>query len=158
MDSHKNKYDNEPYVNEEHHTEEKTNRNKFLSKLGAAGAVILGLLKIGKLAAIGKLLLAVLKASKFAGTIISMALTIVIYAQIYGWLFAIGFVVLIFLHEMGHYLTSRKIGLNVTAPMFIPFFGAFIGMKELPKNVKEEAITAIGGPAAGAITTIVCLA
>ena len=136
---------------------EKQEKKDILSKLGVLGAIIAFLLKFGKLAVFGKYLVAALKASKFAGTFISMFLTVVIYAQFYGWLFALGFVLVLFVHEMGHYLTSRRIGLDVTAPMFIPFFGAFIGMKEMPKSVREEAITAIGGPAAGALATVVCL-
>ncbi|MBM7855999.1 Zn-dependent protease [Desulfohalotomaculum tongense] len=42
-------------------------------------------------------------------------------------------------------MAAKKVGLNVSAPMFIPFLGAFISMKDLPKSVKQEAISAIGG-------------
>ncbi len=118
---------------------------------------ILGLLNFSKLAVIGKLLFTFLKASKFAGTFLTMGLTVVLYAQIYGWLFAVGFVAVIFVHEMGHYSTSKILGLDVSAPTFIPFLGAFIKMKSVPKSVREEAIVAIGGPAAGAFITFVCL-
>lgn len=59
-----------------------------------------------------------------------MVLTIWVYAAIYGIKFAIGFVGLLFAHEMGHYLTAQKVGLAVTGPVFIPFVGALIGMKE----------------------------
>lgn len=118
---------------------------------------LLALLNFSKLAVIAKLLLTLLKASKFAGTFISMGLTVLLYAQIYGWLFAVGFVAVIFVHEMGHYITSKKLGLDVSAPTFIPFLGAFIKMNSVPKSVREEAISAIGGPAAGAFVTIICL-
>ncbi|ABO50343.1 peptidase M50 [Desulforamulus reducens MI-1] len=141
---------------EEESMPETEKKKSILSKLGIVG-ILLAALKFGKLATLGKFLLAALKASKFAGTIISMALTIVIYAQVYGWFFAIGFVASIFVHEMGHYITSKKIGMNVTAPMFIPFIGAFIGMKEAPRSVKEEALSALGGPLAGAFATLICL-
>lgn len=127
------------------------------TKIGILITAVFGLLKFSKLAVIAKVLFTLLKASKFAGTILSMALTIVLYAQIYGWLFAVGFVAVIFVHEMGHYFTSKKLGLDVSAPTFIPFLGAFIRMKSMPKSVREEAITAIGGPAAGAFITLVCL-
>lgn len=118
---------------------------------------LLGLLNFSKLAVIGKLLFTLLKASKFAGTFISMGVTVVLYAQFYGWLFALGFVAVIFVHEMGHYVTSKRLGLDVSAPTFIPFLGAFIKMKTMPKSVREEAITAIGGPLAGAFITLVCI-
>ena len=51
-----------------------------------------------------------------------------------------GFVAVIFVHEMGHYAMSKKLGLDVSVPTFIPFLGAFIRMKSMPKSVKEEAI------------------
>ena len=136
---------------------EKPKKRTSRTKLGILITAILGLLKFSKLAVIAKFLLTLLKASKFAGTFLSMALTIVLYAQIYGWLFAVGFVAVIFVHEMGHYFTSKKLGLDVSAPTFIPFLGAFIKMKSMPKIVKEEALSAIGGPAAGALITLVCL-
>lgn len=132
----------------------------FWSKLGVVGAVLLALtkiLKLGKLATVGKVIFTALKASKFAGTFISMAITIAIYAQFYGWLFALGFVVAIFIHECGHVLASKQVGLKVSAPMFIPFLGAFISLKEQPKSVRQEAISAIGGPLAGTLAAVICL-
>ena len=120
-------------------------------------AAVLGLLNFSKIALIAKLLFTLLKTSKFAATFFTMGLTVVLYAQFFGWLFAVGFVAVIFVHEMGHYITSKMLGLDVTAPMFIPFLGAFIKMKSVPKSVREEAIVAIGGPAAGAFITFFCL-
>ncbi|MHB8077555.1 site-2 protease family protein [Desulfosporosinus fructosivorans] len=136
---------------------EKPKKRSPRTIIGILITLILGLLKFSKLAVIAKFLLTLLKASKFAGTFLSMGLTIILYAQIYGWLFAVGFVGVIFVHEMGHYVTSKKIGLDVSAPTFIPFLGAFIRMKSIPKSVREEAIVAIGGPAAGAFITLVCI-
>ncbi|HBV87434.1 site-2 protease family protein [Desulfosporosinus sp.] len=136
---------------------EKPRKRNSKAILSIVITAILGFLNFGKLAVIGKLLFTLLKASKFAGTFITMGLTALLYAQIYGWLFAVGFVGVIFIHEMGHYVTSKKLGLDVSAPTFIPFLGAFIRMKSMPNSVREEAITAIGGPAAGALITFVCL-
>ncbi|MTI82003.1 MAG: site-2 protease family protein [Firmicutes bacterium] len=140
----------------ENNDKPKPKKKGILSKIGIIGALFT-VLKFGKLASLAKILLTALKASKFMGTFITMGLTILIYSQFYGWLFALGFVIAIFIHEMGHFLTSKVIGLKVSAPMFIPFLGAFIGLKEQPKSIKEESITAIGGPAAGLLATIVCL-
>ncbi|AET69461.1 Zn-dependent protease [Desulfosporosinus orientis DSM 765] len=127
------------------------------TRISVLVTALLGLLKFSKLAVLGKFLLGILKASKFLSTFLSMGLTVILYAQIYGWLFAAGFVAVIFIHEMGHYATSQKLGLDVSAPTFIPFLGAFIKMKAVPKSVREEAIVAIGGPAAGAFITLICL-
>ncbi len=55
---------------------------------------------------------------------------IAVYAWIYGWRYAVGFVALLFVHEMGHFVAARQRGLKVGAPTFIPFVGAWIELKE----------------------------
>ena len=50
-----------------------------------------------------------------------------VYMQLWGWQFAVGFVLLLLVHETGHLLVAKKFGLKVGAPVFIPFMGAFIG-------------------------------
>lgn len=104
-----------------------------------------------------KFLFILLKLSKFASTFGSMILMIYVYAQMYGWAFGIGFVMLLFVHEMGHYLSAKKIKLDVTLPLFIPFVGAFISMKEEPKDAVIEAKLAAGGPLLGSLGALVCL-
>lgn len=106
---------------------------KFL----AAGAKLLGL---GKIATTG-------------GT---MLLTIWVYAQTWGLWFAIGFVLLIFVHEMGHAAAMWARGLKAGAPVFIPFVGAMIAMKDLPPNARVEAEVAIAGPVAGGLAAAAC--
>ena len=86
----------------------------------------------------------------------TMALSIWAYAMAYGWQFAVGFVLLIFVHECGHLIAARKCGLKVGAPVFIPFMGAFIALKEAPRNAWIEAQVGIGGPMAGAIAAALC--
>jgi Zn-dependent protease len=86
----------------------------------------------------------------------SMILMMWIYATIYGWKFAAGFVLLILVHESGHLVAARWCGLKVGAPVFIPFMGAFIALKEAPPNAWIEAIVGIGGPVAGTVGAIVC--
>jgi Zn-dependent protease len=103
-----------------------------------------------------KFVLILFKLGKFASTLISMLLMILIYARIYGWAFGIGFVVLLFIHEMGHYLSAKFIKLDVTLPLFIPFVGAIISMKEMPKNAEMEAKLAIGGPLLGSLGALIC--
>ena len=69
-----------------------------------------------------------------------MLLSVFAYAWIYGLPYAVGFVLLILLHEMGHYVAARQCGLNVGAPTFIPFVGACIALKDLPHDAETEAI------------------
>ncbi|MBV9464021.1 MAG: site-2 protease family protein [Verrucomicrobiae bacterium] len=84
----------------------------------------------------------------------SMILMIAIYSWSYGWMFALGFVVLLFIHECGHLLAAKSFGLKVGAPVFIPFMGAFIALKEAPKNAWVEAVVGIGGPLLGSLGSL----
>ena len=86
----------------------------------------------------------------------TMLLTIWVYAQTWGWWYAFGFVLLIFVHECGHLLAARRIGLKVGAPVFIPFMGAFIALKEAPPNAWIEAQVGIGGPLLGTAGAAAC--
>src|SRR5947207_14038117 len=79
----------------------------------------------------------------------TMLLMVWVYTQFWGWPFAVGFVLLLFVHESGHLLAAKKFGLKVGAPVFIPFMGAVIALKEAPRNAWIEANVAIGGPMLG---------
>src|SRR5213082_3577572 len=87
----------------------------------------------------------------------TMFLTLWLYAQAWGWRFALGFVLLIFVHECGHLIAAKRIGLKVGAPVFIPFMGAFIALKEAPRNAWIEAQVGIGGPFLGTLGAVACL-
>jgi Zn-dependent protease len=102
------------------------------------------------------LLFAAFKFSKVLTTGGTMLISVFAYALIYGWRYAAGFVGLIFVHEMGHYLAARQRGLAVGVPTFIPFVGAWIQLKELPHDVETEAYVAIAGPVAGTVGALVC--
>ncbi len=86
----------------------------------------------------------------------TMLLMIWVYTQMWGWQFAVGFVLLLLVHECGHLLVAKKFGLKVGAPVFIPFMGAFIALKEAPRNAWMEACVGIGGPLLGAFGALVC--
>src|ERR687898_2123414 len=81
----------------------------------------------------------------------SMLVSIGAYALLWGWQFAIGFVLLLLVHELGHVLEAKRQGLPVSAPMFIPFLGALITLKRLPDNAWNEAKVAIAGPIIGGL-------
>ena len=81
----------------------------------------------------------------------SMLVSIAAYAWIWGWRFAVGFVLLIFVHELGHVLELRRQGVPASAPLFIPFLGAVVGMKQLPDDAWKEARVALAGPILGSI-------
>ena len=81
----------------------------------------------------------------------SMLVSIAAYALFWGWQFAIGFVLLLLVHELGHVLEAKRQGLPVSAPMFIPFLGALIMLKRLPEDAWNEAKVAIAGPIVGGL-------
>src|SRR5436190_4587807 len=86
----------------------------------------------------------------------TMIVTIWVYAMIWGVWFAVGFVLLIFVHECGHLLAAKRLGLKVGAPVFIPFMGAIIALKEAPRNAWIEAQVGIGGPMLGTLGAGIC--
>ncbi|MBM2823547.1 MAG: Site-2 protease family protein [Thermoleophilia bacterium] len=86
----------------------------------------------------------------------SMFVSVAAYAWFWGLPFAIGFVLLIFVHELGHVLELRRQGIPASAPLFIPFLGAVIGMKQLPDDAWKEARVALAGPILGSIGAAAC--
>jgi len=111
-----------------------------------------GGLATGGLAVLGILL----KFKGLALTFVSTGVTALLYAQIFGWAFAVGIVLLILIHESGHVVVARVLGLPVTLPVMIPFLGAFVSMKQQPRTVAQESIMAIGGPVLGSIAAGLC--
>ena len=88
---------------------------------------------------------------KFLGTAVTMVVSVGAYALLFPVWFAVGFVVLIWIHEMGHVLQLRREGIAASAPMFIPFLGAFVAMKQVPKDVLVEARVGLAGPILGSL-------
>ena len=104
-------------------------------------------------------LLLLLKGAKFgkvALTAGTMLLSVVVYSFIFGWPYAVGFVLLILFHELGHYVAARMRGLDVGAPTFIPFVGAWIQLKQMPHDAETEAYVGIAGPLAGTAASLAC--
>ena len=89
------------------------------------------------------LLLGALKFGKLATTGGTMLVPLAVYAGLWGWRFALGFLVLLLAHELGHFFAARQRGLDVGAPTFIPFVGAWIAMKARPVDAETEAYVAV---------------
>ena len=88
---------------------------------------------------------------KIFTTSASMLVSVAAYSWIWGWCFAVGFVLLLLVHEMGHVIELRRQGVPASAPLFIPFLGAVVGMKEMPKDAWREARVALAGPILGSL-------
>jgi Zn-dependent protease len=82
---------------------------------------------------LGPLLLAA-KSAKLLVPSLTFIVSLAAYTGLWGWRFALGFMVLLFIHEMGHVVQLRREGIRASAPMFVPLLGAFVAMKELPHN------------------------
>ena len=102
------------------------------------------------------LLISGLKFGKLLTTGGTMLISVVAYSFVFGWRYAVGFVLLILVHEMGHYVAARQRGLSVGAPTFIPFVGAWIQLKDLPHDAETEAYVGMGGPLVGSIGALAC--
>jgi Zn-dependent protease len=120
-------------------------RSRVREKLTALGAAVIAL--FAKLKAV-LLLLPKIKVLATSGTAV---VSVAAYSLFFGWPFAVGLVVLLFVHEMGHVIQLRREGIKASAPMFIPFMGAVISAKSLGDNALAEARVGLAGPILGSI-------
>src|SRR2546430_2530497 len=98
-------------------------------------------------APIGAAIILLAKFSFAALKFFSIFISVAAYSLIWGWKFAVGFVLLILVHELGHFFEARRQGLDATVPAFIPFFGAVGLIKEARRQPSRNALLARAGPA-----------
>ncbi len=129
-------------------------RSALKRAAGPLAALALILAKFGtKLKAI----LVVLPKLKVFSTSASMLVSIAAYQLIWGWRFAVGFVLLLLVHELGHVIQLRREGISASAPMFIPFLGAVIAAKSMGEDAAAEARVGLAGPIVGSLAALVPL-
>ncbi|MGA9858021.1 MAG: site-2 protease family protein [Solirubrobacteraceae bacterium] len=104
-----------------------------------------------------KTLLLLLPKAKLLVSAGTMAVSVVAYTTIWGFWFALGFVVLLLVHELGHVIALRREGIRASLPMFIPFLGAMISARSLGDNALAEARVGLAGPILGSIGSAVCI-
>lgn len=95
--------------------------------------------------------------AKFGLTAVSFLASIWFYALFFGWKFAIVFVLLIAIHEVGHAIFVRGFGLSAPAIYFVPGFGAFTTWSGGLQSAYQEAVIAYGGPLLGTLGSLGCL-
>ncbi|MGI8920805.1 MAG: site-2 protease family protein [Solirubrobacteraceae bacterium] len=122
-------------------------RTPLRKRIGSALAVLVAL--AAKFWAKVKLVVLLLPKIKVFSTSASALVSIAAYSIVFGWPFAVGFVVLLFVHEMGHVIQLRREGIKASAPMFIPFLGAVISAKSMGDNALTEAKVGLAGPILG---------
>src|SRR3712207_6471818 len=101
----------------------------------------------------GKAALLLLPKAKVLTTSASMLVSVAAYALIWGWRFAVGFVALLFVHEMGHYVQLRREGVRPSGMVFIPFLGAAVGARSLGGSALAEARVGLAGPIIGSLAS-----
>jgi Zn-dependent protease len=120
-------------------------RKRIGSALAAIGALI------AKFGVALKALLVALPNLKLLVTAGTALVSVAAYSIFFGWWFAAGFVVLLFVHEMGHVIALRREGIKASAPMFVPFMGAVIVSRSLGDNALAEARVGLAGPILGSL-------
>ncbi len=145
----------EPLVAPEPPTAEELDKERYRSRLKKLGGL---LIPFALLASKEKFLFLALIKVKAVTTLGTMFISIVAYALAFGWPFAVGFVLLLFVHEMGHVIQLRREGVEASAPVFIPFVGALIATESLGKDAAAEARVGLAGPILGTAATLVPLA
>ena len=124
-------------------------RKGLRKRIGSAFAGLVALL--AKFGAVLKGLLVALPNAKIFLTAGTALISVAAYSLFWGWEFAAGFVVLLFIHEMGHVIALRREGIKSSAPMFVPFMGALITSRSLGDNALAEARVGLAGPILGSL-------
>ena len=117
---------------------------RIAGSLGIVGVLLLKF-KFALLFILTKAKLLLLGLTKMS-TLLSMFVSFGVYWSLWGWQFAAGFVLSIYIHEMGHIAMLRRLGIPCTAPMFIPGFGALIRLRANLPTAREEALVGLAGP------------
>jgi Zn-dependent protease len=138
------------------HAQRRAPAQNLRKRIGSALAAIAALLAKFWAAIKGVVLL--LPKAKLLTTAGTAIVSVVAYSLFFGWTFAIGFVILLFVHEMGHVIQLRREGIKASAPMFIPLLGAVVMMKSMPEDALAEARVGLAGPILGTAGAGVCLA
>jgi Zn-dependent protease len=131
-------------------------RTDWKKRWGPVGVVIAAIVKFKTVGLLlltkGKFLLLGLTHFKM---IFSVLAFLGVYWALFGWWFAIGFTVSIFLHEMGHYLVARRFGFAAELPMFIPGLGAYVKWAGAGVAPGIRAQISLAGPLFGLISALI---
>ena len=129
---------------------------KGAAGLGALGALLVKF-KFALIFLLTKAKLLLLGLTK-ASTFFTMVLSAGVYWTIWGWKFALGVVLSIYVHEMGHVQALQRYGIKATAPMFIPGVGAVVRLKQYTADRREDARVGLAGPIWGLGAAVVAYA
>jgi Zn-dependent protease len=114
------------------------------------GAVRRSLERLGGLAVvIGG---AALKWGFLFGKFFAVFVSFAVYSYLFhSWEFGLGLILLILVHEMGHFAEAKRQGLRVTLPTFVPFFGAYVMVHRANLSPWRSALVSLAGPFLGSL-------
>ena len=118
---------------------EEAQRARWTRRLGPFAPIVFFLLKI-------KTAIFFLFKLKF---LLSLLVYFGVYWALFGWQFALGFVLSIFIHETGHYVAVRRRGMRAELPLFIPFMGGYVRWYSMGATVEQVAAISLAGPLFG---------
>jgi Zn-dependent protease len=106
---------------------------------------------VALVAKFGKVAFIAIKGAKFLTTSATMLVSIGAYTLIWGLPFAVGFVALLFVHEMGHYIQLRREGVQPGRMIFVPLLGAVVSARSFGGSALAEARVGLAGPILGSV-------
>jgi Zn-dependent protease len=119
-------------------------RGRWIGTFGVLGG-LLWKFKVIAVLLLSKAKLLLLGLTKLP-TLLSALASFGVYWTVWGWRFALGLIVTMYVHEMGHVFALRRFGMRATAPMFVPGLGAFVRMEQYPISPREDARVGLAGP------------
>jgi len=125
---------------------EQDTKAKWTKRLGPLAPVALFLMKI-------KSAIFLLFKLKF---LLSFLAFFGIYWALFGWQFAAGFLLCLFIHEMGHFVAVKRRGLRAELPVFIPMMGAYVRWYSQGVSLEDLASISLAGPLYGLLAAVAC--
>lgn len=91
-------------------------------------------------------------------TVISLAVYIGVYYVLFrGHLsYILLLVIVIFFHELGHFIAMKKFGYRDVQMFFVPFMGAYVSGEPHRVSQYQKAVTLLAGPLPGIVLGIIC--
>jgi len=131
---------------EAHRPKDPSAQSKWAKRLGPLGTLAILLAKF-------KTFFFALFKFKF---LFSFAAFIGFYWSMFGFKFGIGFAMLIFIHEMGHFIEVKRRGLPAEMPVFLPGLGAYVKWQGMGVTLETRAAISLAGPLAGFLSSAIC--
>jgi Zn-dependent protease len=89
--------------------------------------------------------------------LLSFAAFFGVYWALFGVWFGAGFALSILIHELGHFVAVKRLGLKADLPVFLPGFGAYVRWQGFEIGLADRAGISLAGPLAGLLAAALCM-